>query len=585
VKKERRYIGFFLLSLTLVIAGVFSTAQAQPNKRDGKPTVKKLTISRKGLDQSIVKGLRSLAGKTTRKGELNSRSYRYQDGGAEALVALAALEAGGDPDAPGLKSLLKRLSEQTPARTTTRAFRAMVYARLGETRREALEKDVQWLLQHQRDDGGWGETSDAPANTFDSALAMLALQQADRLGAKTPTSAWDRAKQFLLVAQNSDGGYGYQYVPGNKPRLRGSSNGPATAAAAVMWGVLIDRKQLPANANGKDHLWTCFNRTASWLEQNFNIKTVPQWHWGDAPEQTYRHLLLLASPSLRTSRPEWSALPGQLASFLMDQQTAEGFWRSQPLAEDDTVATAWAVLTLTRARQELQAAQPAPTKVAPVFTPRLLLVVGRIHHAGDWNIMEHTEQQWSNALAGAVSVGLKRRDVFAGQDYDPNVALVHLTGTQLAGFGAPARDALKAYLQRGGLVLIDPAMGGNEFFEQAETMLEQIYGMGSVVMLPPDSPIITGRFAGGVGTDVSNAKFTPAAARQAGREQGPPVLWAVKDKGRIVAILSRYSLAVPTADESSALLSGYHPADAKRLAANILLYTYAARQQALGTGQ
>lgn len=578
----KQYFVVPITALLSVMGAVFSFADNPPPAAPAPPSQR--TISRRELDEAVVRGLQSLADKITRKGELTSRAYRYQDGGGEALVTLAALEAGGDPAAPGLRALLERLSRLTPARTAARALRAMVYARLGKARRESLRRDLQWLLRAQRDDGGWGETADAPTDMFDGALAMLALQQADRLGVPTPPAAWDRAKQFLLAAQNPDGGYGFQYIPGNPVRLRGTSNGPATAAAAVMWGVLIDRKQFPADGGGKSPSWGSFARTARWLEGHFDIQTVPQWYWGDAPEQSYRHMLLLASPSLTASRPEWSSLPGQMVLLLMDRQRPGGNWAGQRLAEDDAVATAWAVLTLCRARQELQAAQPAPTKIAPTYTPRLLLVIGRVHHAGDWNTLEHTEEQWSEALAGAFSVGLKRQDVFAGQDYDPNVALVHLTGTRLEGFGAPARAALKAYLDRGGMVLIDSAAGGREFFDQTKDMLTQMYGPNSVAPLPPDDPLTTGRFAGDVGSDVSRAKFTPAAARDAGRAEGPPVLWAVKDQGRLVAILSRYSLAVPANGDPADVqktFAGYDPADAKRLAVNVLLYTYAARQQAI----
>lgn len=544
-------------------------------------------ISRRRLNDSIAKGLQHLARKTSRDGKFATRAYRYRDGAGEALVALAALEAGGDPASPGLAAILKRLAEQNPRRTAARALRAMVCARLGDSHSEALHRDVQWLIHTRRDDGGWGETPDAPANLFDSALATLALGRADRLGEEINPTIWDRTKQFLLVAQNPDGGYGYEFLADRKKRrLRGSSHGSATAAAAAMWAVLIDRKQLPPDDENRNPLWESFGKTAHWLERNFNLKTVPRWYWGDAPEQTYRHLLLLASPALQSSRPQWSALPGQLVVLLLDRQSDDGAWVSPPLAEDDAISTAWAVLTLTRARQELQAARPAPTKIAPAFRPGLLLVIGRIHHAGDWDILEHTEAQWSDALAGAVSVGLKRRDVFAGQDYDPNVALVHLTGTKLAGFGAPARAALKTYLSRGGMVLIDPAGGGQEFFDQTKAMLETMYGPNSVPPVPADHPIITGHFAGDIGSDVSAARYTPTAAKQTGRKIGPPILRAVRDKNRVVAVLSRYSLAIPTTDDADSdiahPLAGYHPDDAKRLAINILLYTYAARQQAVG---
>lgn len=578
-KRWRRVLAAYALS-----AGFLFAAPAPGQQAKTPPTSKPSgrTLSREQLDRAIRRGVQSLLRRIAKTGESRTRAYRYQAGGAEALAALAVLEAGGDTTDPKFRALLDRLGKQSSERTAARALRAMVYARRNDTYRRTLQADVQWLVRHRRDDGGWGETPNAPAaNTFDTALAMIALGRANRLGVEVPQAVWDGAKRFLASAQNPDGGFGYEGPAKNRTRLRGMSHGSATAAAAILWAVLVDRHQMPPPSNRTGPDWNRFAKTARWLERHYNFKTVPRWYWGDAPEFSYRALLLLAAPSLRTSRPEWSYLPGQLAALLLDLQQPAGHWRGQPLAENDAIATAWAVLTLCRARQELQSAQPAPTKVAQQVRPRLLLVIGRIHHAGDWNVFPRAEEQWSYALAGAVSVGLQRQDVFAGQDYNPAMTLVHLTGTRLEGFGAPARSALRAYLQRGGMVLIDPAGGGKLFFEQAKAMLEQAFGSEAVVPLPSDSPLLTGRFAGDVGSDVSRVRFTPTAAKRVGKPQGPPRLWGVRQGDRIVAVLSEFSLTAPSAGPVPEGCAGYAPDDAKRIALNVLLYTYAARQQAL----
>lgn len=537
------------------------------------------TLSLRQVDEAISRGLRSLAPYLSPQGKVASRVYRYQDGGVEALLALAALEAGGDPNAPGLAVLLEQLERQNPKRTAARALRAMVFARVGPLRRKNLRADLRWLRLAQREDGGWGETPAVASDLFDSALAMLALGQTDRSGAAVPPAVWDRARQFLLAAQNADGGYGYQRPAGNPPALRGRSHGSATAAAAVMWGVLIDRKQLPPPDDANHPLWACFFRTARWLEQHYDLNTVPEWYWGDAPEYAYRFLLLQAVPALKLSRNEWANLPGQLAAVLLDRRKNDGLWNGQPLAEDPCVATAWAVLSLCRVRQEFRTSSPAPARLAGTVEPRLRLVIGRVRHGGDWDVFPRTEEQWSEALASAFSVGLVRRDIFAGQDYHSAAVLVRLTGTRLEGFGAPAREALQTYLRRGGMVLIDSARGEEAFFEQARDLLERLFGPGSVTLLPADSPLLTGRFAGGVGNDVSRVRFVAGNSAAAG--EGPPALWAAREEtGRIVAILSRHSLAIPAEGEPPPS-AGYSPSDASRIALNILLYAHAARQQAL----
>jgi hypothetical protein len=250
------------------------------------------------------------------------------------------------------------------------------------------------------------------------------------------------------------------------------------------------------------------------------------------------------------------------------------------MVEDPTVSTAWAVLTLLLAEQGIEWEKPAPMELAARFQPRRALVLGRIHHGGDWDVFPQATEQLSLALAGAVSVGLVQEDVFEGQVFDPSLTLVHLTGSRLEGFGAPARQALKAYLDRGGILLVDSAVGHKEFFEQAKKMLEGLFGQGALKPIPANDPLITGEFAGGIGNDLREVRYSPAAAARLGKPAGPPQLWAVRSDGQPVAVVSHLGITAPAGGDPPERYVGYVPEDARRIALNLLLYAYALQRQA-----
>jgi hypothetical protein len=60
----------------------------------------------------------------------------------------------------------------------------------------------QYLLKHQLSGGGWGPYSNAPAEIFDTALAVLALACAN---SENPALA--RARAYLEAEQKADGSW------------------------------------------------------------------------------------------------------------------------------------------------------------------------------------------------------------------------------------------------------------------------------------------------------------------------------------------------------------------------------------------
>lgn len=221
------------------------------------------------------------------------------------------------------------------------------------------------------------------------------------------------------------------------------------------------------------------------------------------------------------------------------------------------------------------AAVPEPVK--PIRT----LKVARIRHAGGWDVCPRGLERVSDALARAVSVGLNElQAVDLAQPVDRHVTLLWLTGTRGAGLGAAQKRALKDYLLAGGTLVADSAMGGEEFFQDASSMLAEMFGPANVKDLSVASPLLTGRFAGGIGCDVTRVDYTRAAKAER-PELLSPELKYVQIDGRIAVVLSRYSIVCSLRGEPIYGLKGLAASDAARLAANLVLYA-ATRPRAAG---
>ncbi len=187
----------------------------------------------------------------------NVDAYVSQDGadgpGQLALLILDAHARGADPTSFGGTNLVSRLlaTQQTSGHNAglfgtkpqLKNFQAGVYdqgfalaalAAVGDTRGSTITAGDSWLLNQQCPDGGWTsyEAAYNPCNgspadfegpdTNSTALAIEGLSAQGDLGG----SAESNAHAFLVHAQDSDGGWGYEP---NSVSAPGSTDPDSTA--------------------------------------------------------------------------------------------------------------------------------------------------------------------------------------------------------------------------------------------------------------------------------------------------------------------------------------------------------------------
>ena len=249
-------------------------SQSDPGTADLSSTVNGiLALASANVDQNTATTALSYM-----KSHVND--YVTQDGvdgpGQLALLILDAHALGVDPTAFGGTNLVARLlaTEETSGKNTglfgtkseVNEFNAGVYdqgvalaalAATGDTKGSAIRSAESWLLNQQCADGGWTsyETKNNPCNgspadfegpdTNSTALAIEGLSAQGDLSGGANASA----HAFLVNAQDSDGGWGYDP---NTVKTPGSTDPDSTALviqAILALGDSPSKAPFTTNAN------------------------------------------------------------------------------------------------------------------------------------------------------------------------------------------------------------------------------------------------------------------------------------------------------------------------------------------------
>jgi hypothetical protein len=210
-------------------------------------------------------------------------------------------------------------------------------------------------------------------------------------------------------------------------------------------------------------------------------------------------------------------------------------------------------------------------------SPRGALVVPKLSHSGG-------ADDAPAALSNLLTVMEKQLQMRV--DYDKRLLaptdeklldhpLVFMHGRRAFHFSSAERKALKEYLSRGGFLFADAICANKEFAEALRHELKAIFPDANFVRIPPSHPLFTEEFNGFSlqtvtlrdpqlrdGDDPLTAKLAKVT----------PLLEGLEIDGRLAVILSPYDISCALEKGTSLDCKGYIPADAARLAANVLLY-------------
>ena len=201
------------------------------------------------------------------------------------------------------------------------------------------------------------------------------------------------------------------------------------------------------------------------------------------------------------------------------------------------------------------------------FTERRRVRVARVRYQGNWN-PEPLAWERFRRLAGS-RWGLKV--VLDGpvdlQSLDARrQPVAALTGTGSLSLSRAQKQALKAYVQAGGTLIMDAAGGSKTFADSAVALVTKLFGDGSLRRLPHSSPVY--RIPG---WEVRKVRYR-RAARARFLETHKPRILAVEVAGRPAVFLSREDLTGGLVGYPCFTCVGYAPESAVELMRNLVLF-------------
>jgi hypothetical protein len=146
--------------------------------------------------------------------------------------------------------------------------------------------------------------------------------------------------------------------------------------------------------------------------------------------------------------------------------------------------------------------------------------------------------------------------------------VVHLTTRRSLRLDEVTLAALRAYLQEGGLLLIDAADGQPDGVAAIAPLFDSI-DIGERGVLTADHPIVTGAFPGG--QPLGNLDTTKAGASLGAGGAAPPILTRTLD-GRTAVLACPFDLIAGVDGTFIWNRSGYEAASTARLVDNLFLW-------------
>ena len=208
-----------------------------------------------------------------------------------------------------------------------------------------------------------------------------------------------------------------------------------------------------------------------------------------------------------------------------------------------------------------------PGKLVKVKGPTVKLV--QLKHKGNCNPEPLAWHRVARRIAPETKVNLDVRGPIAiGELAGSGAKVATLTGTGEMGLSAADKGALKAFIEGGGLLLIDVAGGvsgeGKAFGESAEVMVREMFGRRSLRTLSSGSGLYQMK-----GHKISRVHYQRITRLRLGTHE--PRLKAVLLDGRIGVVFSREDLTVALIGCSAIGCDGYMPESAYEIARNIIL--------------
>ncbi|MEM6331128.1 MAG: DUF4159 domain-containing protein [Planctomycetota bacterium] len=376
------------------------------------------------------------------------------DGGVTALCTLALLNAGVEISDPTIVRALDFLDRRELEKTYTVSLQTMVLATADPNRyRLRIDKNVKWLERNQvrngRRSGAWsypGPGGD-PSN---SQFAVLALYEAQRVGAKVSPETWRLASRYWRGIQNANGSWAYA-----GDASTGSMTCAGIGALAIIQKAIgegdarVEGGRVKCCARQQED--DAIERGVAWLGRNFSVRRNP----GRAPGAQIWHYYYLYGLE-RAGRLSARRFFGdhdwyrEGTEYLVNAQ--DGLLNSWEGAEGNRqISTAMALLFLSKGRRPL--------------------LVGKLVHGeqNGWNAHRHDADHLTRRTEEAWDLDLTWQTIDpAGATVEDllQTPVLYVSGSKQTDLAARA-GLLRDYVDRGGFIFAEGCCGDSRAFRES----------------------------------------------------------------------------------------------------------------------
>lgn len=206
---------------------------------------------------------------------------------------------------------------------------------------------------------------------------------------------------------------------------------------------------------------------------------------------------------------------------------------------------------------------------------RGLTEVAQLRHSGGWDTAPKAIGNLLEALNTEVGATMSpvRRSVPIALEELKRFPIAYMHGRYGFKLSDQEMEALKTYLDRGGLLFADACCGSEQFDRSFRDVLRKLYPEQQLDIIPADSEL----FSDAIGHQLQEVTIrqmvqTRNAAMQMRQQKLPPLLEGIEVNGRYAVIYSKYDLSCALENQASLACDGYIEEDAMKIAMNIVLY-------------
>lgn len=214
----------------------------------------------------------------------------------------------------------------------------------------------------------------------------------------------------------------------------------------------------------------------------------------------------------------------------------------------------------------------------PAKAPVLSTVgVARLSYPGPWDPEPGAWKRFANWFQWQTSYKLVPTEVKLSEikPYDParkndptNFRFAHLTGTVKQGWTPDQSAALKAFVESGGVLLVDITGGANAFDQSAQNLIQQTFQGAALTPLADGHPLLTGT---GPGTEnLTRRELRKIVIEKMGRAYGKPLALTA---GKGAVIFSPLDITSGLLGTNTGGIIGYESSYAMKLMKNAVIWS------------